>query len=80
MLLPVDNDRILDTRISNMSLDPYFDAFKQPIDFRKFDLTQHPTAGLSLTDKVGCMHVMTMSPEPPLQRYRLGARGSGVVA
>ncbi len=47
------------------SPDPYFDAFEQPIGFRKFDLTQHPTAGLSVTDKGGCLHVMTMSPGTP---------------
>ena len=31
-----------------MSPDPYFEAFEEIIDLRKFDLTQHRTAGLCL--------------------------------
>jgi hypothetical protein len=31
-----------------MSPDPYFESFKQPIDFRKYNPGKHPTIGLSL--------------------------------
>jgi hypothetical protein len=31
-----------------ISPDPFFEAFEQPIDLRDFNLTNHPTAGLSL--------------------------------
>ncbi len=45
-----------------MSLDPYFKAFKQPIDFWKFDPGKHPTMGLSLYETLGRLYLATMSP------------------
>jgi hypothetical protein len=51
-----------------MSPDPYYDAFKQPLDLRKFDYTKHPTAGLSLYEKSGWLYLDTMSPSTPVAK------------
>jgi hypothetical protein len=48
-----------------MSPDPYFEAFEQPINFRKFDPSQHPTLGLSLYKASGRLYLATMSPGTP---------------
>ena len=45
-----------------MSPDPYFDAFEQPIDLRKVDLTKHVTAGLNLYEADGRIYLVSMSP------------------
>ena len=45
-----------------MSPNPYFDSFEQQIDLRKFDLAEHPTAGLSLYDSDGRIYLAFMSP------------------
>jgi hypothetical protein len=48
-----------------MSPDPYFEAFEQPIDFRKFDPDKHPTMGMSLYETSGRVLLATMSPSTP---------------
>jgi hypothetical protein len=48
-----------------MSPDPYFDAFKHPLDLCQFDLDKHPTTWLSLYKQAGCLHLATMSPGTP---------------
>jgi hypothetical protein len=53
-----------------MSPDPYFDAFKQPLDLHKFDVENHPTAGLSLFEHNGCIHLATMSPGTPAAKIK----------
>ncbi len=53
-----------------MSPDPYFTAFKQPLDLRQFDLAKHPTAGLSLYENGGKLHLATMSPSTPAAKIK----------
>jgi hypothetical protein len=48
-----------------LSPDPYFDAFEQPLDLHKFDIATHATAGLSLLESDGCLHLATVSPSTP---------------
>jgi hypothetical protein len=43
-----------------MSPCPYFDAFEEEIDLRKFDITKHRTAGLD-----GCLILGGMAPSTP---------------
>ncbi len=40
---------------------PYYDAFKQPLNLQKLDITQHPTAGLDLYKKDGRVHLKKMT-------------------
>jgi hypothetical protein len=59
-----------------MSPDPYFEAFEEIIDLRKFDLTQHRTAGLCLAHSdnrlfLGCMTPGTPGAKIPRRRSRL---------
>jgi len=51
-----------------LSPDPYYDAFKQPLDLHKFNIVTHATAGLSLLKSDGRLHLATMSPVSLLQR------------
>jgi hypothetical protein len=53
-----------------MSPDPYFTAFEQLLDLRKFDLDKHPTAGLSLHEHTGHLHLATMSPGTPAAKIK----------
>ncbi len=53
-----------------MSPDPYFDAFKQPLDLCKFDVEKDPTAGLSLFENNGHVHLATMSPGTPAAKIK----------
>ncbi len=53
-----------------MSPDPYFESFKQQIDLRQFDLTKHSTAGLSLVEHDGCLHLTTMIPGTPAAKIK----------
>jgi hypothetical protein len=53
-----------------MSPDPYFDAFEQPLDLCKFDVENHPTAGLSLFERDGRIHLNTMSPGTPAAKIK----------
>jgi hypothetical protein len=42
--------------------DLFLEAFEQPINLRDFNLTNHPTAGLSLYERGGCLYLATVSP------------------
>jgi hypothetical protein len=53
-----------------LSPDPYYDAFKQPLDLRKFGIVTHATAGLSLLESDGRLHLTTMSPSTPAAKMR----------
>jgi len=44
------------------SPDSYYHAFEQPLDLRKFNIATHATAGLSLLESGGRLHLVTMSP------------------
>ena len=48
-----------------MSLDPHHEAFEQTLDLRKFNFSNHPTAGLSLYERDGCVHQATISQSTP---------------
>jgi hypothetical protein len=54
----------------SMSPDPYFDAFKQPLDLRQFDQDKHPTVRLSLYQHTGHLHLTTMSPGTPAVKIK----------
>jgi hypothetical protein len=53
-----------------MSLDPYFEAFEQPLNLCQFDLDTHPTAGLSLYEHDGQLLLVTMSPDTPAAKIK----------
>jgi hypothetical protein len=44
-----------------LSPDPYHEVFKQTLDLCKFDFSHHPTAGLSLFEQDGQVHLGTIS-------------------
>jgi hypothetical protein len=48
-----------------MSPDPYHEAFEQTFDLRKFNFSHHPTAGLSLFERDGWVHLGTISLSTP---------------
>jgi hypothetical protein len=48
-----------------MSPDLYHEAFKQTFDLRKFNMFHHPTAGLSLFQQDGRVHLCTISLSTP---------------
>ena len=48
-----------------MSPDPYFDAFDEVIDLRKFDLSKHRTAGLCLQPSKDRLYLGGMMPGTP---------------
>ncbi len=48
-----------------MSPDPYHEAFKQTLDLCKFNFSHHPTAGLSLFEQDGQVHLGTISLSTP---------------
>ncbi len=65
-----------------MSPDPYFDAFEQPLDLRKFDFTKHATAGLSLYESNGRIYLAAMSPGTPAAKipdWRTRVRGAWLI-
>ena len=47
-----------------LSPDPYYDAFEQPLDLRKFNIATPSTAGLSLLESGGCLHLANVSKYP----------------
>ncbi len=64
-----------------MSLDPYHNAFKQPLDLRKFSLSKHPTAGLTL-QTLGRVHLASMTPGSPAAKipdWRPGIWGAWLI-
>jgi hypothetical protein len=65
-----------------MSPDPYFEAFEQPIDFRKFDTGKHPTMGLSLYEASRRLYLATVSPSTPAAKildWRAQNRGAWLI-
>jgi hypothetical protein len=48
-----------------MSLDPYYEVFEQTLNLQKFTSSHHPTAGLSLYERDGRVHLGTISPSTP---------------
>ncbi len=65
-----------------MSPDPYFDAFEQPMDLHKFDLTKHVTAGLNLYEADGRIYLVSMSPGTPAAKipdWRTRIRGAWLI-
>jgi hypothetical protein len=48
-----------------MPPDPYHNAFKQPLELRKFSLSKHPTTGLTLHETLGRVHVVSMTRGSP---------------
>jgi hypothetical protein len=48
-----------------MLTDPYHDSFDELIDFCRFDLSTHCTAGLFFIQKNGCLILAHMSPSTP---------------
>jgi hypothetical protein len=65
-----------------LSPDPYYDAFEQPLDLCKFDIATHVTAGLSLLESGGCLHLATMSPSTPaakMKNWRTLVKGAWLI-
>jgi hypothetical protein len=48
-----------------MSPDPYHEVFEQTLDLHKFNFSHHPTAGLSLFERDGWVHLGTISLSTP---------------
>ncbi len=53
-----------------LSPDPYYDAFEHSLDLCKFDIATHATAGLSLLESSGRLHLATMSPSTPAAKMK----------
>jgi hypothetical protein len=65
-----------------MSPDPYFEAFEEIIDLRKFDLTQHRTAGLCLAHSDNRLFLGCMTPGTPgakIPRWRSRLKGAWLI-
>jgi len=65
-----------------MSPDPYFEAFEEVIDLRKFDLTKHRTAGLCLAHSDGRLFLGGMVPSTPgakIPRWRTRIKGAWLI-
>ena len=65
-----------------MSPNPYFEAFEEEIDLRKFDLAKHKTAGLCLAHHDGRLFLMGMAPSTPgakLPRWRSRIKGAWLI-
>ena len=65
-----------------ISPDPYFEAFEDVIDLRKFDLKQHRTAGLCLAHVDGRLFLGSMTPGTPgakIPRWRSRLKGAWLI-
>jgi hypothetical protein len=65
-----------------MSPDPYHEAFEQTLDLRKFNFSHHPTAGLSLFEQNGRVHLGTISlstPAAKLHEWRSRVCGAWLI-
>ncbi len=65
-----------------LSPDPYFEAFEEVIDLRKFDLTQHRTAGLCLAHSDNRLFLGCMTPGTPgakIPRWRSCLKGAWLI-
>jgi hypothetical protein len=62
-----------------MSPDPFFDAFEEDLDLRKWSFDKHCTAGLSLLLHNGRLYLGGMAPGTPgakVDRWRVNLRGA----
>ena len=59
-----------------MSPDPYFEAFEEIIDLRKYDLAKHRTAGLCLIHYDNRLFLGSMAPGTPGARSLAGNHNS----
>ncbi len=65
-----------------MSPDPYFDAFEEVLQLKHANLQKHSTAGLSLYESNGRVHLAAMSPDTPAAKipdWRTHVRGAWLV-
>ena len=65
-----------------MSPDPYFDAFEEVIDLRKFDLKLHRTAGLCLAHSDNRLFLGCMTPGTPgakIPRWQSRLKGAWLI-
>jgi hypothetical protein len=65
-----------------MSPDPYFEAFEEVINLRKFDLRKHCTAGLCLAHSDGRLYLGGMTPSTPgakIPRWRTRTKGAWII-
>jgi hypothetical protein len=65
-----------------MSPDPYFEAFEEVIDLRKFDLLKHRTAGLCLVTSNNRLILGGMAPGTPgakIPRWRSRLKGAWLI-
>ena len=53
-----------------LSPDPYYEAFTHPLDLRNFNIATHATAGLSLLESGGRLHLANMSPSTPAAKIK----------
>jgi hypothetical protein len=72
---PSPSDIVLEYLISkrdmatvHMSPDPYFEAFEERVDLRKFNLSKHCTAGLCLTQSDNRLFLGGIAPSTPAAR------------
>jgi hypothetical protein len=71
-----------DLRTVYMSPDPYHASFEQPLDLRKFTLTNHPSAGLDLHESNNRVHLKRILPSSPAAKipdWRSRLRGSRLI-
>jgi hypothetical protein len=65
-----------------MSPDPYFEAFEECIDLRRFNLAMHQTAGLCLAAHNGRLFLGAMKPSTPgakIPRWRSRIKGAWLI-
>jgi hypothetical protein len=65
-----------------MSPCPYFDAFEEEINLRKFDFRKHRTAGLGLAHVDGRLFLVGMAPSTPgakIQQWRTRIKGERLI-
>jgi len=65
-----------------MSPDPYHESFNKLLDIRRFDLSRHPTAGLSFLERDGKVFLANMASGTPgakIPRWRTRIRGAWLI-
>ena len=66
-----------------MSPDPYYNAFEEELNLKKFCPSQHKTAGLCFFEKDDHIILATMSPHTPgsrIPRWRTNLRGAWLIS
>jgi hypothetical protein len=66
-----------------LSPDPFYGAFKEELDLRKFDLSRHRTAGLNFLEQDSRLDLALMEPGTPgarIPRWRTRLRGAWLIA